>query len=74
MACLAASVLLLSRCYSDQFEPEPVIIDPVDTISFSMDIVPIFVSSCNLSICHATGAEPPDLTPADLLVWRLPAT
>jgi hypothetical protein len=64
-AGLALIIILLSRCYSDQFEPEPIIIDPVDTISFSMDIVPIFVSSCNLSICHAAGAVAPDLTPAN---------
>ncbi len=63
--CLLLSALYYTGCYSDQFEPEPIIIDPVDTISFSNEIVPIFVTSCNLSICHASGAVPPNLTPAN---------
>lgn len=62
---LAFGMFLYTGCYSDQFEPEPIIIDPVDEISFSNDIVPIFVTGCNLSICHATGAVAPDLTPAN---------
>ena len=56
--------ILYLGCYSDQFEPEPVIIDPIDTISFSEEILPLFVSGCAQSICHGSGAEPPDLTPA----------
>lgn len=54
--------LFLTGCYSDQFEPEPIIIDPVDTISFSEEILPRLVSGCAQSICHGAGAEPPDLT------------
>ena len=64
-ACFAFVILGLSSCYSDIFEPEPIVIDPVDTISFSTQIVPLFESGCNLSICHATGGAFPDLTPAN---------
>ena len=52
----------MSSCYSDVFAPEPIIIEPVDTISFSNEIVPLFESGCNLSICHASGGVFPDLT------------
>lgn len=58
----AWSIIYFSGCYSDQFEPEPIIIDPIDTISFAQEIIPLFETSCNLSICHATGAVDPDLT------------
>ena len=58
-------LLCISSCYSDVFEPEPIIIEPVDTISFSQEIVPLFESGCNLSICHATGGAFPDLTRAN---------
>lgn len=61
---LLTGSIFYTGCYSDQFEPEPIIIDPVDTISFSAEILPIFVASCNQSICHGPGAVPPDLTPS----------
>ena len=60
---LAFGFILYTGCYSDQFEPEPIIIDPVDEISLANDIVPIFEEKCNSPLCHATGAVPPDLTP-----------
>jgi len=52
-------------CYSEQFEPEPIIIDPVDTISFSTEIIPLFEISCSFSICHSPGGVDPDLTPSN---------
>lgn len=54
--------LIETGCYSDQLEPEPVIIDPVDTISFSAEILPLLVSGCAQSICHGPGANAPVLT------------
>jgi len=62
---LALSGLLYTGCYSDQFEPEPIIIDPIDTISFGNEILPILVTDCAVSICHGSGANVPDLTPAN---------
>jgi hypothetical protein len=63
---LAGVVLmaLVSACEYDYVDfPEPV---PSEIeVKFSTDIIPIFVSSCNSSSCHATGAVPPDLTPAN---------
>lgn len=62
LGILALSGILFTQCYDDQFEPEPIIIDPVDTISFSVEIAPLLVSGCAQSICHGVGASPPDLT------------
>lgn len=55
---------LVSACEYEYAEfPEPV---PSEVeVKFSTEIVPIFVSSCNSSSCHGTGAVPPDLTPAN---------
>ncbi|MBT8220566.1 MAG: hypothetical protein KJP00_12120 [Bacteroidia bacterium] len=61
---LVLGIVQLIGCYAEQFEPEPVIIDPVETISFSGDIIPLFSSGCTQSICHGTGAAYPDLTPS----------
>ncbi len=57
-----ASILLLSGCYKD----ESVIIttgeEVTRTVSFSVDIIPIFNSSCNSSGCHNSGGIAPELT------------
>ena len=63
--CTTIILAGMSSCYSDVFSPEPIVIEPVDTISFSQQIVPLFESGCNLSICHATGGAFPDLTRAN---------
>lgn len=39
--------------------------EPVDSVSFSVDVIPIFNADCNTSGCHDVGAVPPDLTPAN---------
>ncbi len=40
---------------------------PIDTtappVSFSLDIIPLFNSSCNTSGCHSLGGVEPDLSP-----------
>jgi hypothetical protein len=66
LAVLAMVITFLNGCYSDNFEPEPIIVDPGDPpVSFMDAILPVFESSCTQSICHATGAASPDLTPAN---------
>lgn len=35
-----------------------------NTVSFSKDLVPIFIQNCALSGCHASGGQVPDLTAA----------
>ena len=66
LAVLVTVVMFLESCYSDNFEPEPIIIDPGEPpVSFKDAIVPVFQTSCTQSICHASGAESPDLTAAN---------
>jgi len=60
---LFAGFMAWQSCEYEWIEQEPP--DPNDTntvISFSTDIVPIFERGCNASVCHASGAVPPDLT------------
>ncbi len=47
-------------CKSDYVLPEPVVLP--DTLSFQLDILPIFESGCISSGCHGPGAIPPELT------------
>ncbi|MFY0687919.1 MAG: hypothetical protein JXQ90_12180 [Cyclobacteriaceae bacterium] len=49
-----------TRCTFDQIPPEPVLVP--DSVSFSVDVVPIFDMSCNSAGCHNTGGVAPDLT------------
>ena len=55
----AGLMLFLSECVYNEI-PEPVIELPEDSISFSLDIQPIFEANC--ITCHKTGAISPDLT------------
>ena len=52
-------MILYTQCTWDIFVYEP---EPVENVSFSMDIIPIFDASCNTSGCHNTGGTAPDLT------------
>lgn len=45
-------------------EPTGNTISTDKTVSFSGDIVPLFVKNCNGTGCHASGAKSPDLTEA----------
>ena len=66
---LAPVFLLLNTftgCTYNDGVVDPVI--PIDTsmvVSFSQDILPGFEEKCSASVCHATGAVAPDLTPAN---------
>ncbi len=51
--------LTFSQCVYNEI-PEPVIELPEDSISFSLDIQPIFEASC--ITCHKSGSVNPDLT------------
>ncbi|MFO7613618.1 MAG: hypothetical protein R6W71_03165 [Bacteroidales bacterium] len=58
------SVLSWQSCQYDWIDPiEPEI---PEVVSFSGDIIQIFNDrNCSSSSCHAAGAVPPDLTPAN---------
>ena len=58
------ALVLTQGCYYDQVLPEPDP-EPTDTVSFSMDVLPIFNQSCNISGCHSPGSITPDLSPAN---------
>lgn len=51
--------ILFSQCYYLEVVDDP---KPVENVSFSADIIPIFNSGCNVVGCHNTGGTPPDLT------------
>jgi hypothetical protein len=56
--------LLIAIClFSCQYETIEVDLpDPNEPVSFSSDIIPIFISNDNCTACHDTGATAPDLT------------
>lgn len=49
--------------FVDPIDPPPVV-PPGDTISFSLNIVPIWNNNNNCTSCHKTGGTAPDLTPS----------
>lgn len=56
-------VFLLAACEKDYFAPPPVL-DLATPVSFSKDIMPMFVANCYGSGCHDKGVAP-DLTTAN---------
>ena len=54
---------IVASCTYEEISPKKV--DVPDSVKFSLNIIPIFNTSCNNSGCHSTGAIPPDLTPAN---------
>lgn len=61
MAIVVAGVL--ASCTYEEIKPQKV--DVPDSVSFSVNIIPIFNSSCNVSGCHSQGGIPPDLSQAN---------
>src|SRR5690348_2356553 len=62
MALWMGSVVFLSGCYKNK----TVNVDAAEItrpVTFSQDILIIFNKSCNLSGCHSTGGQAPNLTP-----------
>ncbi len=51
---------MIASCTYEEIKPQKV--DVPDSVKFSVNIIPIFNSSCNGSGCHNTGGIPPDLT------------
>lgn len=62
---LTASILFVS-CTYEEIKPKKVEIP--DSVSFSINIIPIFNASCNNVGCHSKGGIPPDLSPANAYV------
>lgn len=59
--CIAIIMLTIVCC---EYE-HPVPIEFEGTVSYKIQIQPIFDVGCNGSGCHSTGAVPPDLTAAN---------
>lgn len=61
---LAVLMSFMASCQY-KFIVEPVVPppDPIDTIFFSQDIIPIWNDGNNCISCHKTGGTAPDLTP-----------
>ena len=53
-------LIYFTSCEYDTITPKP--IEVPDTVSFALDVAPIFDSNCNASGCHNTGGVSPDLT------------
>lgn len=58
LIAIAASGMMVA-CTYEEIKPKKV--DVPDSVKFSLNIIPIFNSSCNNSGCHNTGGIPPDL-------------
>ncbi len=59
---LALIALALASCqYKFIVEPAPIPPDPEDTISFSLQITPIWADA-GCTACHSTGGTAPDLS------------
>jgi hypothetical protein len=56
-------VLVLAGCYKDKTVVTATQ-EITRTVTFSQDIIPIFNKSCNISGCHSTGGQTPNLTEA----------
>ncbi|MBK5277448.1 MAG: hypothetical protein JJE09_01165 [Bacteroidia bacterium] len=59
LVAIAISCLLVS-CTYEEIKPQKV--DIPDSVKFSVNIIPIFNASCNISGCHNQGGIPPDLS------------
>lgn len=62
--CFAILVGFFTACEYEFVEPikSPPIVPPGDSISFSLNIVPIWNNNNNCTSCHKGGGTPPDLT------------
>ncbi|NOY50266.1 MAG: hypothetical protein GXO88_06875 [Chlorobi bacterium] len=64
MLVMVTSLLIISSCqYKFIVEPAVVPPNPDDTISFSLDIIPIWNSAENCVACHNGTTQDPDLRP-----------
>jgi len=58
------AIFFLASCYKDKnvILNVPAI---TRTVTFSQDILPIFNKSCNMSGCHTSGGQTPNLSPSN---------
>lgn len=56
------AILNASCTYEELIKPK---VDVPDSVSFNVNILPIFNSSCNVTGCHSKGGIPPNLSAAD---------
>jgi len=59
---ILVGIFFLTACEYAKIEPEPV--NTSDTVSFSLNVQPIF-TRCNSGPCHTSSGPKPDLTPAN---------
>jgi hypothetical protein len=62
----AVGVSFFTACEYDFIEPKKStpIVPPGDTVSFSINIVPIWNNSSKCTSCHKGGGQSPDLSPS----------
>lgn len=53
-------LIFLASCEYETITPKP--IEVPDTVSFALNVMPIFDANCNASGCHSSGGISPDLT------------
>ena len=65
VAC--GTVFSLAGCYKDRtvLVPNTTVEEITTPVSFANDLIPIFNRSCNMSGCHSSGGQVPDLTVAN---------
>ena len=63
LAVMVIIVFAASCQYKFNLDPVVPPPEPGDTVSFSLDVLPIFNDNNNCTGCHNTGGTPPDLTP-----------
>jgi hypothetical protein len=60
LVLVSGIIAMFSSCYYEDIEFDKANLP--DTISFSLNVVPIFEQGCNASVCHG-GGKAPDLRP-----------
>ena len=63
IAILGMMALVSTSCtYEDLIKPK---VEVPDSVSYNINILPIFNSSCNVPGCHNKGGIPPNLSESD---------
>ena len=55
-------LLVMNACYDDEVLPVDKPVGDIGNVTFSADIIPIFNASCNVTGCHSSGGQKPNLT------------
>lgn len=59
-------LLFMTSCEYYTITPKP--IEVPDSVSFAVNVIPIFDANCNALGCHSTGSISPDLTAGNAYV------